>query len=477
MKAMSALLHGALYAVVLSSLLGCAADRGITRHDAGQPPEPVATAPSERVSRSGSNATVMPPQADRTTRAADDIRPPDGSPVAIRAALGRLPTPQEGLLRAVLKVDYLAIADAAASRPPLNIAIVIDHSGSMAEQRKLAYALEASRWVVENMTERDVLSIIAFNDRVTVLAPAGRVVNKAFLLHRLEELSPSGYTDLSAGLLEGIAQIDSQQADEQVRQVLLLTDGLANRGVTDSASLRAISEKAFAKGISVSTFGIGTDFNERLLAEMASAGAGRYAYIRSAEQIPMAFKEEVRGLLQVVAQNAVVQITINNGNIVKVYGQGLEQPLRSYRVPIGNLRAAEQGFLLMEVATESAPDGEVSLTVDDPRAGGRVTQRVSLPSLAAPGGAEQSEDVLAYREIVGALERAELALRAFDAQGYRDARTAFDQTYARMHQRAVQSRDQELLNQTFVLRHFMDELAAIGQRGLLHDHRDARERL
>jgi Ca-activated chloride channel family protein len=197
----------------------------------------------------------------------------------------------------LLKVDYgVTAASAQPERTPLNIALVLDRSGSMAEMRKLPFTLEAAREVIQNMSERDVLSIVAFNNKAVVLSPAGRVVNKVFLLHRLDEVTPGGYTDISAGLLEGVAQIDSQRADGQVQHVLLLTDGIANRGVTTAEALSKLAAKAHARGIGVSTFGCGTEFNEKRLAEMANAGGGRYTYVKEPEQIPTAFVEELHGL-------------------------------------------------------------------------------------------------------------------------------------------------------------------------------------
>ena len=91
----------------------------------------------------------------------------------------------------------------------------------MAQDRKFPYTIEAARQVIENMTDRDNLAIIAFNDKATVLSPVGRVVNKQFSFHRLTEIAPAGYTDISAGILEGIAQIDSQRAEGQVQYVLV----------------------------------------------------------------------------------------------------------------------------------------------------------------------------------------------------------------------------------------------------------------
>ena len=124
-------------------------------------------------------------------------------------------------------------------------------------------------------------SLIVFNDRALVLAPAGRAVNKDFLYYRLGQFGPEGATNLSAGMLEAFAQIDSKKADEQLKRIIVLTDGLANRGVK---------------------------FDENLLTALAKAGGGRYTYVRDSEQIPAAISAEVDGLLDVVAPNVQREI-------------------------------------------------------------------------------------------------------------------------------------------------------------------------
>lgn len=383
----------------------------------------------------------------------------------------------------LLRTDFSA-SSLRSTRPPLNVALVLDRSASMNEDEKFGHALAAAREVVRNMTDRDRLSIIAFNEGVVVLSPSARVVNKPYLFHRLEEVPPRGHTDLSAGLLEGIAQVEDGAADGQVRQVLLLTDGVANAGVTDPNALEGMVEKAAARGIHLSTLGCGTDFNEELLADLATAGGGRYTFVKSPEQLPMAFAGELHGLLQTAAQNVTVRITVRGGRIVRVYGRLLGEPATSYRFDIGDLRATERGAFLLEVSPidrepDSSVEADVVVTYDDPASARRLSRVLKESSLFststdAPLG---RQDVLLYGAVLGALEKAEEAAIGLDVDRYLGARSAFERHYDRAHRHAVLNRDQELLNQVFVLKHFMKELSTAEREGLLHDHEDARERL
>jgi Ca-activated chloride channel family protein len=200
------------------------------------------------------------------------ILPIQDEAVSLRPALSHTAYDQSTSAQLLFKVDFSAADKQAPNRPPLNIALVLDRSSSMAEDMKFSHAIAAARAVIENLTEHDTVSLVAFNEQSLVLSPAGRAVNKPFLFQRLAEVSPEGITDLSAGLLEGIAQISSQKAKGQVKHVLLLTDGEANSGITDPAALAKIVESARAKGIGLSTLGCGTDFNAKLLTDLAAAG-------------------------------------------------------------------------------------------------------------------------------------------------------------------------------------------------------------
>lgn len=406
-------------------------------------------------------------------------------PVVLRAALSHAAYAKGSPPALFLKVDYAVAADPSAQRPPLNIALVLDRSGSMAEDRKFSYTLEAAREVIANLSDHDVLAIVAFGDRATVLAPAGRVVNKQFLLHRLTEIAPAGYTDISSGLLEGIAQIDSQRAEGQVEHVLVLTDGMANRGVTGTEALRQLVTKAHARGIGVSTFGCGTEFNEKRLAEMAAAGGGRYIYVKSPEQIPTAFVEELHGLLQAAVQNATIEVAVSGAHVDKVFEQMGEPPARVPRFDLGNLRAGERGTFLMELKPSSfergsAIEAEAQLTFDDPQAGDRVKRkaaaRATFSENSGPAALGENTETVLYGRVFRALENAEEAAKGLDVERSREARTAFDQLYEQARQQALRTEDQELLNEVFLLKHFMEEIAAAEKERLLHGHREAQKK-
>jgi Ca-activated chloride channel family protein len=368
-------------------------------------------------------------------------------------------------------VEFSAVDKRPASRPPLNLALVLDRSGSMADDMKFPHAVQAARAVIENLTDRDFVSLVAFNERALVLSPAGRVVNKPFLFQRLAEIAPEGITDLSAGLLEGIAQVNSQSATGQVKHVILLTDGQANTGVIEPEALRKMAEAARVKSVGLSTLGCGTDFNQKLLADLAVAGGGRYTYVQSAEQLPAAFRAELRGLLEVVAQNVRLEITVKPGaSISKVFGQPWLQPSASQELLIGNLRAGEHGSVMVALKPSDFQPGAVlevtaKLTFDAPETSERIVRTAVAQMVAAAGPSElragENEEVTLCGAVMDAMDSAMNALQSFDSDRYTNARASFDQWHGRVRQFAIDHRNQDLLNEAFLLKHFMEELDAI----------------
>lgn len=413
-------------------------------------------------------AAQQPPARSDATMAKSPAA--KSEPVTFRAALSHSAYTQSAPAQLLFKVDFRGADKRPASRPPLNIALVLDRSGSMADDMKFPHAIAAARAVIENLSESDIISLVAFNERALVLSPAGRVVNKPFLFQRLAEVAPEGITDLSAGLLEGIAQVNSQSATGQVRQAILLTDGQANTGVTDPAALRKMVEAARAKGVGLSTMGCGTDFNQTLLTDLALAGGGRYTFVKTAEQLPAAFRQELRGLLEVIAQNVRLEIGVKQGGTIsKVYGQPAVPPGPAIQLEIGNLRSGEHGSVMVALKpTDFTPDSafEVTakLTYDAPETAGRVVRtanaRADIATVASAVKAAENEEVVLCGAVMDAMDLAMGALGSFDSDRYTKARASFDQSHERVRQYALAHRNQDLLNEAFLLKHFMNELEA-----------------
>ena len=202
-------------------------------------------------------------------------------------------------------------------RAPLNLSLVIDKSGSMSGQ-KIQYAKKALAYVIDCLGPNDILSIVEYSSDVRTLCAPTFVTDKGMFHRKVNYIRADGATNLSGGMERGfqlVKQMKGRTGDvsadaKYVNRVILLSDGLANRGVTDVAGLTAIVGNYYDEyGISISTLGMGADFNEDLMASLAGRGGGRYEFISSPSQLPEIFKGELEGLSSVVAKNTEIEIT------------------------------------------------------------------------------------------------------------------------------------------------------------------------
>ena len=195
-------------------------------------------------------------------------------------------------------------------RIPLNLCLVIDRSGSM-DGDKMTYAKKAADFVINQLDQDDILSIVQYDNIIEVIHAAEKLKNKEVIHQKVATIKARNMTNLSGGMMEGYNQVRKLKAQEQVNRVLLLSDGLANEGITDPEQLNLIAKKVFeTDAIGLSTFGVGADYNEKLMTNLSENGGGNYYFIDSPDKIPTIFAEELTGLLTVLAQNARLSIPI-----------------------------------------------------------------------------------------------------------------------------------------------------------------------
>jgi Mg-chelatase subunit ChlD len=192
-------------------------------------------------------------------------------------------------------------------RAPVELALVLDRSGSMGGG-KWRRAVAAARAAVQRLDDGDRVAVVVYDDRVdTVLAlsPAGEATLERFDA-AMACIGPRGATDLAQGWLTGCGLIGQPTATPagRMRRCLLLTDGLANCGITRPAELAAHAEQLRALGVGTSTFGVGDDYDEHLLGTLADAAGGAFHDIAGAENIEAAIARELGDTLDVVCTDA-----------------------------------------------------------------------------------------------------------------------------------------------------------------------------
>lgn len=260
-------------------------------------------------------------------------------------------------------------------RPPLNLALVLDKSGSMGDEGKMDYVRQAAHMLVNRMGPEDRLTIVTYNNQVRVPISARRVRNRQYFHRIIDGIYPGGRTFLSGGLEEGFRQARKYRKKGYVSRVILLSDGLANVGLTDARQLSRRAGIMYESGVAVSTFGMGYDFDENLLASMATGGGGSYYYISRPGDILAALQKEFNLTAGTVASGVEIIIRPLDGcRFESAPGHSWKLEGSSAVIGLGDLSAGETRTLMarMTVPTGNLGDqgvADITLRYRDPVTG------------------------------------------------------------------------------------------------------------
>lgn len=269
-------------------------------------------------------------------------------------------TNNTGFIYAEVKADDYTPADK--TRAPLNIALVIDRSGSMTGA-KLEYVKKAADYLIDKLNDKDILSIVVYESQVGVLQKSVSVTDKKYLHDVIASIETAGGTNLGGGMLEGFNQVKNTYKSGCVNRVLLLSDGLANEGISDPIVLQNTAKKWFnGESISISTFGVGNDYNENLMTALAENGGGNYYYIKEPTQIPSLFEKEINGLLSLVAKQATLKFTLPQQIIItRVYGGNYEMDRNVMTVNLKDIFANETKGILVKFKIKAGANTELPI--------------------------------------------------------------------------------------------------------------------
>ena len=261
------------------------------------------------------------------------------------------------------------------NRAPLNLAIVLDRSGSM-QGEPLREAKRCASYIIDQLDERDRAAIVAYDSKVDVAVPSSAVTDKAAIHRAIDGINPRGLTALFDGWREGATQVGNSPQQDYVTRVLLLSDGCANVGPAEPAELASHATEMASVGVSTSTYGLGLNFNEHLMSEMAIAGRGQSYYGETAEDLMDPFREEFALMSSLRARHLRLELSAPEGVTIEVLNNYRNPELFCWQLP-DLAWEAEAWAVVKLMILDELPDSAGKPNVDILQASLRYEDQVS----------------------------------------------------------------------------------------------------
>jgi Ca-activated chloride channel family protein len=311
-----------------------------------------------------------------------------------------------------------------ARRPPVNICLAIDRSGSMSGE-KLTRARDGAIAALRRLSPEDTVAVVAYDDTVDVLVPASPASQRRGIEEGIAALQPGGGTALYAGVVKCAQQVRSRFAPERVNRIILLSDGQANVGPSSPGELGALGAELMAQGISVSTVGLGLDYNEDLMTELALRSDGRHTFVEHAGDLTAFLDGELTAVTSIVASEVDVHVRCRGeARPVRVLGRPATIVGQTAHAIFGKVYGGREHFFVVELEVPAAgPGGErplvdVELSYRD-LVNGRMVTRTAAASARVSASAK---DVATHidNSTMGVVEMAVADLASERALALRD---------------------------------------------------------
>lgn len=241
------------------------------------------------------------------------------------------------------------------NRSPINIALVLDKSGSMQGSRIQA-AKQAAIMAIDSLQINDIVSVISYDNFVQVIVPATKVSNKHFIRQKINALTANGSTALYAGVEQGAIEVKKFMATQYINRVVLLSDGKANVGLKSVQDLAKLGERLGGQGISVTTIGLGAGYNEDLMSQLASYSDGNHSFVKDTNNLSQIFTYEFGDAKSAIANNIHITLHCAAGiRPIQVMGRTATIQGQQVHVRLNQLPAGQEKFIILEVEVPASP--------------------------------------------------------------------------------------------------------------------------
>ena len=339
-----------------------------------------------------------------------------------------------------LGIKVARLEPAARRRAPLNVALVIDRSGSM-QGARIEGARQAAMMAIDRLGPRDVVSVVSYDDKVEVEIPATRATDPERIKDRIRRLTPRGSTAIHAGMMAGLGEVRKFQSRDMINRIILLSDGLANVGPSSPEHFARLGREIAGEGVTVSTIGLGLGYNEDLMSKLAINADGSHVFVQEPADLAGFLNREIDDIQSIYAQDIDVTIELKE-RVRPIRSLGRDADIKPDRITwrLGQLVGGAEQVLLAEIETPA----DFALEARDiarvrvgyrALATGQTIERVEKVSLSASSIATEVEaaidpDVMRDATLLTAREKKDQAIRLRDAGKVEEARKAFEQNAA-----------------------------------------------
>ena len=311
--------------------------------------------------------------------------------IQLRQTLARpfLPATQSPQVAYVL-IEVVPTAVTANVQMPVNVAFVLDHSGSM-RGNKLRAMKEAAALALDRLSDDDTVAIVIFSHEAVVLVPSQPAAGRESIKRLIKGIRDEGGTKIGRAMAAGLGEL-TRGLHGAAPRLVLLTDGETDK---DERECLAMADQAGQAGIPVSAFGIGNEWNDRLLTEIANRSRGEVEHLRKPEQIEDNFQAVVQQTQGAIFQNTSATVRLVAGVQARAAWQVVPliknlgyKPLdeRAVIIPLEQLERDNRRVLLLELMVEPKPAGQYRI--------GQVEVNYDIPQLGISGEKEKTDLIL-----------------------------------------------------------------------------------
>jgi Ca-activated chloride channel family protein len=313
------------------------------------------------------SATAEPAAAQKSAAATPGWRIQTGDTLLVDARLGHASLPKASKGETYLFASVTASDDkaTAATATPMNLAVVIDRSGSMKGDR-IANAMNAAVTALERMRDGDSISVVSFDTSAQVVVPPTRISsgNRSNIEASIRSIRLGGDTCISCGLEEGMRQLEQTSlGGDRLNRMILLSDGVTNNGIRDMPGMRSMANRMRDRGVTISTIGVDVDFDEKMMAAIASEANGRHYFVANSSGLSSVFSQEFDDLLASVAKESELSIELAPGvEVAEVFDRSFRREGNKLIVPFGTFSAKQEKTVLvrLRVPTDGVGDQPVA---------------------------------------------------------------------------------------------------------------------